>query len=125
PYATLVRSNTHHPPKPPFTGVKAIREYPLENLVNNIDWTPFFISWDLVGKYPQILSDATVGEAATQLFSDARKLLDKIISEKLLRANAVIGFWPANTVNDDDIVVFDEQGQTLETLHHIRQQIIK
>ncbi len=115
----------YQPPKPSFTGVEVIKDYPLEKLIENIDWTPFFISWDLVGKYPKILSDEVVGEAATQLFNDAQEILDKIVSEKLLAANAVLGFWPANTVNDDDIALFDERDEPVETLHHIRQQIVK
>ncbi|MCR8921766.1 methionine synthase [Dasania sp. GY-MA-18] len=117
--------NTYQAPKPSFTGVKVFNEYPLQTLVDTIDWTPFFISWDLAGKYPKILDDETVGEAARALFADAQKLLQKIVDEKLLTANAVVGFWPAARVNSDDIEVYDEQGQAIALLHHIRQQIDK
>jgi 5-methyltetrahydrofolate--homocysteine methyltransferase len=110
------------PPKPTFTGVKVFEDYPLENVVPFIDWTPFFISWDLAGKYPRILDDEVVGEAARNLFDDAQKMLRKLIDEKLLKANGVIGFWPANTVNHDDIAVYNDQGEQISTLHHIRQQ---
>ncbi len=112
-------------PTPAFLGQKSLKDYPLEKLVEYIDWTPFFISWDLVGKYPKILSDEVVGEAATNLFNDAQELLSKIIDQKLLKANAVIGFWPAATVNDDDIEISDDDGRPVATLHHIRQQQVK
>jgi 5-methyltetrahydrofolate--homocysteine methyltransferase len=116
--------NNYTPPKPSFTGTKVFDDYPLESLVDNIDWTPFFISWDLAGKYPRILTDEVVGEAATQLFADAQAMLKKIIDEKLLTAKAVIGFWPANTVDHDDISVYQDEhkDQELERLHHIRIQ---
>ena len=83
-------------------------DYPLETLVPYIDWTPFFITWDLVGKYPKILDDEVVGEAAQNLFADAQKLLKDIIDNKRLTARAVFGLWPANTVNHDDIEVYAE-----------------
>jgi 5-methyltetrahydrofolate--homocysteine methyltransferase len=108
------------PPQPKFTGVKIFDDYPLAELVDYIDWTPFFISWDLAGKYPQILSDEVVGEAATQLYADARQLLDEIIANKTLTARAAVGFWPANTVAHDDIQVVC--GEQTFTLHHLRQQ---
>lgn len=113
------------PPAPAFTGVKVFEDYDLNTLVDFIDWTPFFISWDLVGKYPKILQDEVVGEAARSLWDDAQKMLRKLIDEKLIKANGVIGFWPANTVNADDIAVFDADGKQISTLHHIRQQHLK
>nr|WP_198300953.1 methionine synthase [Cellvibrio sp. PSBB006] len=113
------------PPTPSFTGIKVFEDYDLNTLVDFIDWTPFFISWDLAGKYPKILDDEIVGEAARNLFDDAQKMLRKLIDEKLIRANGVIGFWPANTVNHDDIAVYDENGKQISTLHHIRQQHLK
>ena len=113
------------PPTPGFTGIKVFEDYDLNTLVDFIDWTPFFISWDLAGKYPKILDDEIVGEAARNLFDDAQKMLRKLIDEKLIRANGVIGFWPANTVNHDDIAVYDENGKQISTLHHIRQQHLK
>lgn len=112
-------------PKPTFTGTKVLDNYPLDKLIEYIDWTPFFISWDLIGKYPKILKDEIVGEAATELFADAQQLLKTIIDQKLLKARAVFGFWPANTVNHDDIEVRDNSGDPIHTLHHIRQQIAK
>jgi 5-methyltetrahydrofolate--homocysteine methyltransferase len=112
-------------PKPSFTGTKVFNDFPLEELVDYIDWTPFFITWDLVGKYPKIFSDDKVGEAATNLFADAQSLLKKIIDEKLLTAKAVIGFWPANTMNHDDISVLNDDKTEIARLHHIRQQVQK
>ena len=113
--------------KPSFTGTRVFDDYPLADLVDYIDWTPFFISWNLAGKFPKILSDEKVGEAATNLFNDAQNLLKRIIDEKLLTAKACIGFWPANQINDDDIVVFDDKngGNKLAELHHLRQQTDK
>ncbi|MGB3609419.1 MAG: methionine synthase [Cellvibrio sp.] len=113
------------PPAPTFTGIKVFNDYDLNTLVDFIDWTPFFISWDLAGKYPRILEDEVVGEAARNLFDDAQKMLRKLIDEKLISANGVIGFWPANTVNHDDIAVYDADGKQISTLHHIRQQHLK
>lgn len=119
--------DNYTPPVPSFTGTKTFEDYPLEDLVAYIDWTPFFISWDLVGKYPKILKDDVVGEAATSLFADAQAMLTKIIDEKLLSAKAVIGFWKANSVNADDIAVFNEASgeEPAALLHHIRQQVQK
>ncbi len=111
--------------KPSFLGTKVLDDYPLEKLVDTLDWTPFFISWDLVGKYPKILSDEIVGEAATSLFNDAQKLLKEIIDGKLLKARAVFGFWQANSDGKDDITLMSESGEKLATLHHIRQQVSK
>ena len=114
--------NEYTPAKPSFTGVKVLDDYPLEDLLETMDWTPFFISWDLVGKFPKILNDEVVGEAATTLYNDARKMLSHMIDNKLVKARGVFGFWPANTVNDDDIQLYNESGEPLEKLHHIRQQ---
>ncbi|MGI9293081.1 MAG: methionine synthase [Pseudomonadales bacterium] len=115
------------PPAPTFTGTKTFTNYPLEELLDTIDWTPFFITWELAGKYPKILDDAVVGEAARNLFDDAQKMLQRIVDEKLLQANAVIGFWPVNRVDADDIEVYDSESRntTLHTLHHMRQQTDK
>ncbi len=117
--------NKYDAPKPSFTGTKVLKDYPLEKLVDYIDWTPFFISWDLSGKYPKILEDKVVGEAATNLFTDAQDMLKQIIDNKQLRAEAVIGFWKANTVNHDDIELVDENDSPIATCHHIRQQVSK
>jgi 5-methyltetrahydrofolate--homocysteine methyltransferase len=115
----------YQPVKPTFTGVKVLEDIDLNVLVDYIDWTPFFISWDLAGKYPRILTDEVVGEAATSLFNDAQEILHKLIDEKLIRSRAVFGFWPANQVDHDDIQLFDDNGAPLAKLHHLRQQIIK
>lgn len=115
------------PPAPTFTGLKTFVDYSLEEIVEYIDWTPFFISWNLAGKYPKILSDEKVGEAATNLFNEAQDLLKKMIGENLLKARAVIGFWPANTVNSDSIELYTDETRTecFQTLHHLRQQTDK
>ena len=98
---------SYKPPKPTFLGTKAITDFPIEELIDYIDWTPFFIAWELAGKYPNILEDEVVGESATQLFADATAMLNDIMINKRLTANAVIGFWPANA-DGDDIVLFDD-----------------
>ena len=115
----------YQPEIPNQLGVTVLDDYPLEALVPYIDWTPFFITWDLVGKYPKILNDEVVGEAATNLFADAQALLKDIIDNKRLTARAVFGLWEANTVNHDDIEVYVSDGSTAATLHQIRQQIQK
>jgi len=119
--------NQYQPPCPSFTGTKVLKNYPLETLVDFIDWTPFFITWELAGKFPAILEDEKVGEAATQLYADARAMLDQIIEEDWLQASAVIGFWPAAQVNGDDIALFSDTTRTeqIATLHHLRQQTAK
>ena len=116
--------SNYQPPVPRFTGSKVFDDYPLEELIDTIDWTPFFISWDLAGKYPKILSDEVVGEAATSLYNDARTMLKDIVDNKLLTAKAVIGLWPANRINGDDIAVYSSEDRNEERaqLHHIRQQ---
>ncbi|SDZ83505.1 methionine synthase [Microbulbifer marinus] len=111
---------------PKKAGVTVIEDFPLEKLVDTIDWTPFFISWDLAGKFPAILNDEVVGEAATDLYKNAQLMLQQIIDKKLLRARAVFGLWPANSDGDDIIVYKDEsRSEELARLHHMRQQIQK
>jgi 5-methyltetrahydrofolate--homocysteine methyltransferase len=113
--------------RPAFLGTKVFIDYSLEDLIDYIDWTPFFITWSLAGKYPAILDDEKVGEAATDLFADAQALLKKIVDEKLLTAKAVIGFWPANKIADNDVQLYatDESRAPLNKLHFLRQQIPK
>jgi len=113
------------PVKPSFTGRQVLEDIDLRTLVDYIDWTPFFIAWDLAGKYPRILEDEVVGEAATSLFNDAQAMLKKLVDEKLIRARAVFGFWPANQVQDDDLEVYGDNGEKLAPLPHLRQQTIK
>jgi 5-methyltetrahydrofolate--homocysteine methyltransferase len=104
--------------------VRAFDDYPLAELVPYIDWMPFFNAWEFAGKFPDILQDAVVGEAARSLYADATRMLGQLIEEKWLRACAVVGFFPANSHGDDDIAVFtDDRRQTVSRqLHHLRQQ---
>ncbi|HRQ05052.1 MAG TPA: methionine synthase [Nitrosomonas halophila] len=115
------------PPEPSFLGLRTLNNYPLETLVPYIDWTPFFQAWELSGRYPAILQDEIVGEAASNLFRDAQAMLKKIIEQKWLSANAVIGLFPANTVNQDDIEIYADRSrsQVLMTYHTLRQQTAK
>ena len=108
---------------PSFLGVRVLRDFPLADLVPYIDWSPFFMAWELRGKYPHILADAKVGSEARKLFEDANRLLERILADKLLAANAVYGFWPANSWGDD-IIVFADQTRQRELLRlpMLRQQ---
>ena len=112
------------PPRPAFTGTKTFDDISLDALRGYIDWMPFFNAWEFHGKYPQILSDVTVGEAARSLFSDASVMLDKIIKEQWLQARAVIGLFAANTVDHDDILIFGDDARQSEIMRlcHLRQQ---
>jgi 5-methyltetrahydrofolate--homocysteine methyltransferase len=113
-------------PKPTFTGIKVLEDFPLEELVPYIDWTPFFHTWELRGSFPKIFNDVYVGIEAKKLYDDAQALLKKIVDEKLLQANGVIGFWPANSVGDDIEIYTDETRKTLLTrIHTLRQQAEK
>lgn len=111
--------------KPGFIGTKVFTAYSLAEIAEYIDWTPFFHSWELKGSYPKILSHPEIGAEATKLFNDAQAMLKQIISENWLQANAVIGLYPANTVNEDDVEVYDEKGKILCAFHSIRQQTKK
>jgi 5-methyltetrahydrofolate--homocysteine methyltransferase len=113
-------------PLPEFLGRRIFAPVPLEEIVPYIDWGPFFSAWELRGRFPDLLSDPTLGPEASRLFSDARTLLDRIVREHRYVANAVIGFWPANAVGDDVEVYADEQrDRVLTTFHFLRQQIEK
>jgi 5-methyltetrahydrofolate--homocysteine methyltransferase len=105
--------------KPALLGTRVFEDFPLEELRNYIDWTPFFATWELAGRYPKILEDEVVGKEATKLFNDANAMLDRVIREKLLTAKGVIGFWPANSTGDD-VDLMD--GNTKHTFHFLRQQ---
>ncbi|GGY12674.1 methionine synthase [Paludibacterium paludis] len=112
------------PPVPAWLGVRRFTDYPLEDIARYIDWTPFFQSWELAGRYPAILDDEVVGESARALWQDARAMLDTLIREKWLTANAVIGLFPAHSVNHDDIAVLDpDSGETRMTWVGLRQQL--
>jgi 5-methyltetrahydrofolate--homocysteine methyltransferase len=114
------------PPKPTFLGTKSLTNYPLEKLRDFIDWTPFFATWELKGRYPAILENERYGEAARDLFEDAQAMLDQMIAEKWVCANGVFGFWPAGR-NGDDVRVFKDASriETLTQFHGLRQQISK
>lgn len=111
--------------KPSLVGKKAFKDYPLNEIAEYIDWTPFFHSWEMKGSYPKIFDDPARGVEAKKLFNDAQAMLKKLIAEKWLQANAVIGIYPANSVNDDDIQVYDEKGKALAVFHSLRQQTKK
>ena len=112
---------------PKKTGLTVFNDFSLEKLIAYIDWTPFFSTWQLAGKYPAILTDEIVGEEATRLFNDAKRLLKQIVNENWLTAKAVVGLFPANTVNDDDVEVYKDETRTeVQTVFHfLRQQVKK
>ena len=119
-------SGNYVPPVPCLLGAHTLTDIAIAELVDYIDWSPFFATWELNGKYPAILQDATVGEAARGLFADAQAMLKKMIAEKWFRASAVIGFWPANSKGDDILVFGDEQrNKPIATLHTLRQQLAR
>ncbi|MFP3978393.1 methionine synthase [Marinobacter sp. KMM 10035] len=121
--APEINFDNYVPPKPTFTGIRRFEAYDLKELEPYIDWTPFFISWDIAGKYPQVFDDPKRGEAARSLFDDAQVILRKMVDEKRVSASGVIGFWPAHR-RGDDVVVYTDESRTeeLTTLHHLRQQ---
>ena len=116
--------NNYDAPKPEFTGTRVFDDIDLNELRDYIDWMPFFNAWEFHGKFPQILDDTTVGEAATSLFNDATAMLDQIIEDKWLSARAVIGFYPANSEDHDDLLVYsdDERNEVAHRFCHLRQQ---
>jgi 5-methyltetrahydrofolate--homocysteine methyltransferase len=114
------------PKKPAFLGIKSFRDYDLTELVDYIDWTPFFQTWELTGRFPAILEDPKVGEVARSLYDDARKMLDLIVKENWFKAQAAVGFWPVNAEGDDIAVYSDDSRTTkIATLHTLRQQLEK
>jgi 5-methyltetrahydrofolate--homocysteine methyltransferase len=108
--------------KPEQLGIQILQDFDITKLEPYIDWSPFFRSWDLHGKYPDILTDAIVGEQATELFADAKVLLKRVFDEKLLKAKAIFGLFPANTIDDDDIEIKDASGNILDKFLTLRQQ---
>ncbi|MEZ5007147.1 MAG: methionine synthase [Chitinophagales bacterium] len=113
----------YSPPKPKMLGIKVFENYSLEELQQYIDWTPFFSTWELHGKYPNIFEDELVGTEAKKLFNDAQAMLRKIIDENWIQATGVIGFFPANAKGDDIILYKDtSNNEELKTVHHLRQQ---
>lgn len=118
--------SSYTPVRPSFLGLKVFEDYPLDELQDYIDWTPFFRTWELAGKFPAILEDEVVGEEASRLFEDAQAMLKTIIEENWLQARAVIGFFPANNIGDDiELYTDDSREQVQAVLHHIRQQMEK
>jgi 5-methyltetrahydrofolate--homocysteine methyltransferase len=116
----------YQPTRPTFTGTRVFRTYDVAELVPYIDWTPFFQTWDFKGRYPAILQDEGQGEAARQLFDDAQSMLAKIVEERWFNPKAVVGFWPANSFGDDiRLFTGESRGETLATLHGLRQQLSK
>ncbi len=118
---------SYTPPAPKQPGVHVLKAYDLAKLVEVIDWTPFFASWELHGKFPKILDDEVVGAEATKLYNDAQAMLKKMVAENWVEARAVFGLFPANTVNDDDIEVYADESRSkvLMTWHNLRQQMKK
>jgi 5-methyltetrahydrofolate--homocysteine methyltransferase len=117
---------SYEPPKPTFTGTRIFRSYDVEELVPYIDWTPFFHTWELRGRYPGVLDDPEQGPAARQLYEDAQDMLKRIIAERWFDPKAVIGFWPANAVGDDiRLYTGESRSDELATLHTLRQQLGK
>jgi 5-methyltetrahydrofolate--homocysteine methyltransferase len=114
------------PKKPKFIGRRIFKNIDLNLIKEYIDWSPFFQTWDLHGKYPDILKDTVVGKSATDLFKEAQKMLQKLINEKKLKANGVVGFYPANSINEDDIEIFKDESMELAfTYYCLRQQTKK
>ena len=124
--AQKVEWSAYEPPKPIFTGTRVFSSYDLAELARYIDWTPFFQTWDLKGRYPKILEDEKQGEVARSLYADAQKMLAQIIEGRWFRPRAVIGFWPANAVGDD-IALYTgaSRSERVATLHTLRQQLSK
>jgi 5-methyltetrahydrofolate--homocysteine methyltransferase len=119
-------SGAYAPPAPQFLGTRRFADIPVDELVDYIDWSPFFATWELTGKYPAILDDPALGEAARSLHADAQDMLRRMIDERWFRARAVIGLWPANS-EGDDILVFADEARTapIATLHTLRQQLAR
>ena len=118
---------TYQPPCPTFIGTRVYDNFPLEQLVDTIDWTPFFITWELAGKFPKILDDKIVGEQARELYQDAQVMLTRIVDENLLIAKAVVGFWPCARTGPDELSVYADESRSdvIAALHHLRQQTEK
>jgi 5-methyltetrahydrofolate--homocysteine methyltransferase len=119
-------SGNYLPQRPSFLGTRALEDYSVAELIDFIDWTPFFATWELTGKFPAILDDAKYGAAARSLYDDARAMLQRIASERWFRASAVVGFWPANADGDDILVYGDDARATPKAvLHTLRQQLTR
>ncbi len=119
--------SVYTPPVPSFLGVRAFEDYPLAELVPYIDWMPFFNAWEFAGKFPDILTDPIIGESASSLYADAQRMLKQLVDERWLTARAVVGFFPASSVADDDITIYagEERAAVAHRLHCLRQQKAK
>jgi 5-methyltetrahydrofolate--homocysteine methyltransferase len=115
------------PPRPTFVGLRTFEAYPLEELVDRIDWSPFFATWELDGRYPQILDDPLVGPSARSLYDDARRMLDEIVAGRLLTARAVVGLFPAEATAEDEIVLYRDasRSEVAARFQALRQQMAK
>jgi 5-methyltetrahydrofolate--homocysteine methyltransferase len=119
-------SGLYQPPVPSFLGVRTLENYSVAELIDFIDWSPFFATWELPGRYPAILDDPKVGPAARNLFADAKAMLQRIVDERWLKASAAVGFWPAHSDGDDILIYADEpRGQPMAVLHTLRQQLAR
>ena len=116
--------DSYEPPIPKFLGIRTFEDYSLEDLTRYIDWMPFFNAWEFAGKFPDILTDSVVGEQASNLYADARRMLKQLIRERWLTARAVFGLFPANSVEDDDVEIYADESRSrvLHRLHFLRQQ---
>ncbi len=123
----LTFDDGYRPPKPATTGLTVFADYDLAELVGRIDWGPYFQVWELSGRFPQILDDPLVGETARSVYADAQAMLQRIVGEKWLKTRGVIGFWPANSIGEDDIEVFADESRTgvLAVIHTLRQQMAR
>jgi len=121
---TAVGWDGHRPERPATLGISVFRDYPLKELRAYIDWQPFFMAWEMKGRYPQILNSPTKGEAARRLWDDAQAMLDQAIEEGWIQAHGVAGLFPANQVDGEDIALYEDEGRTTEAarLHYLRQQ---
>ena len=121
---TQIDWKDYSPVKPQRLGIQTFADYPLAELTEYIDWTPFFHAWEMAGSYPKILDDEIIGTEARSLFADAQKMLEQVVAGKWLRARAVLGLFPANGIGEDDIEIYTDESrsQVVTVLHHLRQQ---
>ena len=124
---TPIDWSVYTPPKPKFIGRRVFKNFDLAQLAKSIDWGPFFQTWDLAGPFPKILKDEVVGTEAVRVYADGQRMLKRLIEGRWLTASAVMGFWPANSVNDDDIALYtdDSRGEVAMTWYGLRQQTVK
>jgi 5-methyltetrahydrofolate--homocysteine methyltransferase len=120
----LIDWSAYTPPVPTFIGRRELRNVDLAEIAAHIDWTPFFQTWDLAGRFPELLRDEVVGEEATRLFSDAKRMLHRLIEGRWLQAQGVVGLYPANSINDDDIAFYADESRAAPIMvwHGLRLQ---